>query len=66
METRRRTVVKATLWNLVGFLMMAVVGLTWTGSVAVGGAIALINTAVGFACYLVYERIWTRVSWGRT
>ena len=31
----------------------------------VGGAMALINTAIGFTLYLVYERVWSRVRWGR-
>jgi len=33
--------------------------------VALGGAMAFVNAAMGFALYLVYERIWARISWGR-
>lgn len=65
METRVRSLVKALIWNIIGLVMMALVGFLATGSVAVGGVIALINTAIGFALYLLYERLWSRIRWGR-
>ncbi|WP_419792867.1 DUF2061 domain-containing protein, partial [Pseudomonas citronellolis] len=30
-----------------------------------GGTLALVTTCVGFLCYLLYERIWAGVRWGR-
>ncbi|NOC44461.1 MULTISPECIES: DUF2061 domain-containing protein [Ruegeria] len=65
METRRRSVVKAIVWNVMGLATMTLVGLIATGSAAVGGALALVNTAIGLTLYIVYERIWAGVSWGR-
>lgn len=65
METRRRTVLKAVVWNLIGLISMSLVGLLATGSAALGGTMAVLNTAVGFSLYLVYERVWARVRWGR-
>lgn len=65
METKWRTVVKAILWNLIGLMVMSLVGLAMTGSVAMGGAIACVNTAIGLSCYFIYERVWTRINWGR-
>lgn len=65
METRKRTVLKAVLWNLIGLLTMGLVGLVMTGSARLGGAMAVANTAVGFMAYVAYERLWTRVRWGR-
>jgi len=65
METRTRSLVKALIWNIIGLASMALVGFLATGSVALGGAMALINTAIGFTLYLVYERLWSRVRWGR-
>ncbi|GHE04850.1 hypothetical protein GCM10008024_33670 [Allgaiera indica] len=64
-ETRGRTLLKAVLWNLLGLAVMALVGLAMTGSAALGGAMALVNTALGFLCYVAYERIWARITWGR-
>ncbi len=65
METRRRSVVKALIWNVMGLVMMTLVGLIATGSVAVGGVVALVNTAIGLTLYFVYERVWAGISWGR-
>lgn len=65
METRKRSLVKAVIWNLMGLMMMSLVGLVATGSIAVGGVMALVNTAIGFTLYLIYERVWSHVRWGR-
>ncbi len=65
METAQRSVLKAVLWNLLGLVTMTATGYLLTGSVAMGGAMAVLNTAVGVVLYFGYERIWTRISWGR-
>lgn len=65
METGKRTILKAILWNVLGLFSMALVGFLATGSVVKGGGIALVNTVIGFVSYVFYERIWTRVRWGR-
>ncbi len=65
METRKRSVTKAIIWNLLGLSTMSVVGYVATGSAAVGGKLALVNTALGFALYLIYERVWSAIRWGR-
>ena len=65
METRQRSFVKAGLWTVIGLVMMTLTGYLATGSVGTGGGLALANAAIGMACYLVYDRIWARISWGR-
>ena len=66
METHRRTLVKAVLWNALGLATMSLVGLAMTGSAAVGGAIAVDNTLIGLVFYVGYERLWAHVRWGRS
>ncbi|MCG7518070.1 DUF2061 domain-containing protein [Ruegeria sp. Ofav3-42] len=65
METRRRSVVKAVVWNAMGLVMMTLVGLVATGSATVGGTLAVVNTAIGLTLYVIYERVWAGISWGR-
>ncbi|MFU1479398.1 DUF2061 domain-containing protein [Roseovarius sp. C7] len=65
METHRRTLVKAVVWQVLGLLTMALVGFYLTGSATLGSIIALVNTSIGFAVYFLYERVWARISWGR-
>ncbi|MDR9393100.1 DUF2061 domain-containing protein [Roseovarius sp. SYSU LYC5161] len=66
METRRRTLVKAVVWNVIGLCVMSLVGLVMTGSALVGGTMAVINTVIGLTSYFVYERVWAGIRWGRT
>ena len=40
---------------------MILVGLIATGSVKVGGAMALVNAALGLSMYVIYERVWARL-----
>lgn len=65
METRSRTIVKATSWQLSGLVSMS--GLAWlqTGSISGAFSFALSAAAIGFVCFFLHERLWARVSWGR-
>ncbi len=65
METRRRTLLKALGWQVIGLSVMAAVGAILTGSVALGGTLAVVNTALGFLAYVIYERLWSGIAWGR-
>ena len=65
METPIRSIIKAAIWNVIGLTMMTLVGYVATGSLSTGGVMAVINTVIGFVCYLFYERIWARIGWGR-
>lgn len=65
METRGRSLVKAVVWNVIGLIVMTGVGFLATGSFGTGGIMAVVNTAVGFITYLIYERVWAGIHWGR-
>ncbi|MCB2116369.1 MAG: DUF2061 domain-containing protein [Rhodobacteraceae bacterium] len=65
MDSRKRTFLKAILWNFIGLAMMALVGFAMTGSAGLGGAMALTNAALGLASYVLYERVWAGIAWGR-
>ncbi len=65
METAKRSVLKAVLWNVLGLASMTLTGFVLTGSASVGGALAVLNTGIGFVTYIGYERAWSRISWGR-
>ena len=65
MDTRKRSVLKAVLWQILGLVVMTLVGFVLTGSVRVGGGMALINAALGLVLYLGDERLWQHIRWGR-
>lgn len=64
METRRRSLVKALTWQLLGLLSMSLIGFLFTGSLSSGSALAVASAIVGFAMYLAHERIWAAIRWG--
>ncbi|MCB2094180.1 MAG: DUF2061 domain-containing protein [Rhodobacteraceae bacterium] len=66
MDTGKRTILKAILWNALGLATMLLVGFIMTGSLALGGMMAVINTGTGLICYIFYERVWARITWGRS
>ena len=65
MESWHRSFTKAVVWNVIGLTVMLGVGFAFTGSIALGGAMAMINTAIGLCSYVLYERVWSRINWGR-
>lgn len=65
METRRRSLLKAVIWNVMGLATMSMVGFLATGSATLGGKLAVVNTALGLTLYVIYERIWAGIRWGR-
>jgi len=65
MDSAKRTVLKAIIWQITGVFTMGLVGAFITGSAVQGLGLALANTAVGTVTYIMYERFWARVHWGR-
>lgn len=65
MESRTRSLVKAGLWTFLGLVIMTLIGFVMTGSIEQGGAMAVLNSLIGLVTYVIYERIWARISWGR-
>lgn len=65
MESRTRSLAKAFSWQFLGLFTMSTIGYAFTGSLSSGGALALVSAAVGFFTYLMHERAWSGVEWGK-
>lgn len=65
MESGKRTLVKTIVWQLMGLISMSLVGFIITGSFVSGGMLAIVNTGIGIVMYISYERIWSKINWGR-
>jgi len=65
MDRPRRTLVKAITWQALGLLTMTGIGFVVTGSVGAGGSIALSGAGIGAVFYVVHERVWACIRWGR-
>lgn len=65
MEMPKRTLAKAVSWQLLGLLSMAVIGWFFTGSLAAAGSMAVVAAICGLVFYVLHERVWNRIAWGR-
>ena len=65
MESNLRILMKSLTWQTSGFVVMTLIGYLATGSFAIGGTIAVTSAAIGFVTYLIHEKLWSRVRWGR-
>ncbi len=73
-ESKRRTIVKALLWRIIGIVW------TWVGAyfilifipeqyksaAIIATLIVVYHHSTRMIMYYFYERIWSSVSWGRT
>lgn len=65
METPTRSLAKAIVWQAIGLISMTLIGWAVTGSGVLAGGLALLNMSVGFVSYLLHERAWAHVHWGK-
>ncbi|MDV7144711.1 DUF2061 domain-containing protein [Tropicimonas sp. TH_r6] len=64
-DSPRRSITKALTWQAMGLLVMTAISWCVTGSVSAGGAIAVLGAATGLITYVLHERLWARIGWGR-
>lgn len=65
MDTIRRTIVKALTWQTLGVLTMIAISYPHTGSLWRSLTLAFSASISGFVFFLIHEKIWNRVHWGR-
>lgn len=65
MDTAKRTAVKALTWQGTGLIVMSLLGYAMTGSWGAAGTYALGTAALGLVMFVLHERAWDRIAWGR-
>lgn len=65
MDSQKRTLLKALTWQALGLVSMTLVGLAHTGSLTAGVSLAASSMVVGFVFFLIHERVWNAIRWGR-
>ena len=66
METHTRSFLKAMSWRFLATFITAAVVWFLTGEAKFGMTVGLIDTSVKLLVYFVHERIWLRISFGKT
>lgn len=65
LESPARSIVKAVTWQAIGLVTMTLMGWLATGSLAAAGGLAISGALSGFVCFILHERLWARIRWGR-
>lgn len=65
MENKNRTWIKALTWQAIGLLTMTTVNYFYLGNLSQGMGLSLLLTVQGLLTYVVHERVWARVRWGK-
>jgi uncharacterized membrane protein len=64
MEQNKRTLTKAISWQLIGFVMMAIVNYFYMGDFSQGLGLSALLTLIGLLSYYLHERLWAGIRWG--
>ncbi len=65
METTLRLVTKALTWQLIGLVSTTGLGYLVTGSWSHAGTLSLLAAGSALVLYVVHERLWQAIPWGR-
>ena len=66
MEHTARTLTKAITWQCIGFFMMAAVNYFYLGNLSQGLGLSALLTLIGLVSYVLHERLWSGIRWGRS
>lgn len=64
METRRRSLLKAFSWQVLGFVLSLAITWHFTGELQKGATLSGWLAATGMVMYTLHERCWNLVHWG--
>jgi uncharacterized membrane protein len=66
MDAPRRSLVKTVSWRVTGSSATFLIAYLMTGNLAVAGVIGVIQMISNTILYYFHERIWNKISWGKT
>jgi uncharacterized membrane protein len=66
LEKHQRSVAKAISWRATGTIDTFVISWLLTGSPKLAGGIASVEVLTKMVLYYLHERVWSRISWGRS
>ncbi len=65
MDTTTRLVIKSITWQVMGLVVMMLIGYLFTNSISASSGIAVASAFVGFLSYFMHEILWSKIGWGR-
>lgn len=73
-ETKRRTLIKTLIWRVIGvlwtfigaYLIILLLPKDYSSALNIATLIALFHHSTRMVMYYFHERIWLKISWGRS
>lgn len=64
-DTWKRSWAKSITWRALGVIILFTIAWALTGDVGQTSVITVVFHAVRVVLYVVHERVWERIGWGR-
>lgn len=64
-ETRLRSLIKALIWRISGFIILGLISYIFTKKWGESLTISGIFNVIRFLLYYGHERMWNKISWGK-
>lgn len=72
-ETKRRTIAKSLLWRFIGvfwtwggaYIIISMLPENYKNALTIATLVTVWHHSTRMVMYYIYERIWTKVDWGR-
>jgi uncharacterized membrane protein len=64
LESKKRSLVKALLWRIIGIFVLGLITWTYTKNIEVTTMVTLLFHAINFTLYYLHERLWDKIGWG--
>ena len=65
-ENNYRSIAKAISWRITGTLDTFIISFLITGELSLAGAIAITEIITKIFLYWLHERVWNKVTWGKS
>jgi uncharacterized membrane protein len=65
-ESPQRSLVKTISWRITGSTATFLISYAVLGNISISGTIAVIQLTFNTLLYFLHERVWARITWGRT
>jgi len=66
MESHYRSIAKAITWRVGGSLVTFVVAWILSRDISLSAGIGLLDTGIKIGAFYVHERLWNRISFGKS
>jgi adenylylsulfate kinase len=65
-DTNTRSIIKATTWKMIGFIIIFIVSFLVTSSYQKTLFVTIAYHTIMFLLYFAHEKIWNKIKWGKT